>query len=65
MRDFFEFDEILHKIREEIAEETKDMSVEERIARSNRIGSEFCEKYGLRMIESRDELRRVKAGISA
>ena len=39
----------IHRIREQIYEETKDLSPEERAERRNKIGKEIAEKYGLKV----------------
>jgi len=39
----------IHEIREQIYEETKNLSPEERAERTNRIGREIAEKYGLKI----------------
>jgi len=41
----------IHEIREQIFEETKNMTPEERAERRNRIGKEIAEKYGLKLIQ--------------
>lgn len=39
----------IHEIREQIFEETRNLSPEERSEQTNRIGKEIAEKYGLRI----------------
>jgi len=39
----------IHKIREQIYEETKNLSPEERAERRNKIGREIVEKYNLKV----------------
>jgi len=39
----------IHEIREQIYEETKHLSPEERAALTNKIGKEIAEKYGLKI----------------
>jgi len=39
----------IHEIREQIYEEIKNLSPEERAKRTNRIGRELVEKYGLKV----------------
>lgn len=39
----------IHDIREQIYEETKDLSQEERAEQTNRIGREILEKHGLKI----------------
>jgi shikimate kinase len=39
----------IHEIREQIYEETKNLSPEERAERRNKIGREIAEKYGLKI----------------
>lgn len=40
----------IHEIREQIYEETKNLSPEERSEQTNRIGREIVEKYGLKTV---------------
>lgn len=47
--EFYEMDEMWHKIREKIAKEEEGLSVEERVARAKKFAEEACEKYGLKM----------------
>jgi len=39
----------IHEIRKRIYEETKNLSVEERAKRRNKIGKELVERYGLKL----------------
>ncbi len=39
----------IHEIREQIFEETKNLSPEERAEQTNKIGKEIAEKYGLKI----------------
>ena len=39
----------IHEIREQIYEETKNLSPEERAERRNKVGREIAEKYGLKV----------------
>jgi hypothetical protein len=50
--DFYEMDKMWHDIREKIAKEEEGLSVEERVARGNKLAEEFCEKYGLKMVKA-------------
>jgi hypothetical protein len=40
----------INQIRLEIYEETKDMTVQERVARINKIGEEAARKYGFKRV---------------
>ncbi len=51
---FKELDEMWHKIREEIAEEDKNLTVEERVAKYNEIGREAAKRLGLKIVKSPD-----------
>ena len=51
---FKELDEMWHKIREEIAEEEKDLTLEERVARDNEIGRDAAKRLGLKIAKARD-----------
>ena len=50
--DFYEMDKMWHDIREKIAEEEKELSVEERVARSKKLAEEFSKKYGLKTVKA-------------
>jgi len=50
--DFYEMDKMWHDIREKIAEEEEGLSVEERVARGNKLAEEYCKKYGLKMVKA-------------
>ena len=45
----------INKIRLEIYEETKNMTVQERVARVNKIGEEAAQKYGFKRVASARE----------
>lgn len=51
---FKELDEMWHKIREEIAEEDKGLTVEERVKKYNKSGREAAERLGLKIAKSPD-----------
>jgi len=48
-------EEKINKIRLEIYEETKDMTVQERVERVNRIGAAAAQKYGFKIAASAKE----------
>jgi hypothetical protein len=41
----------IHEIREQISEENKGLTPEERAKETNRIGTELAAKYGLKVIQ--------------
>ena len=45
----------INYIRLQIYNETKDMTVQERVERVNKIGEEAAKKYGLQRVESASE----------
>ncbi|MDR0196835.1 MAG: hypothetical protein LBI36_01260 [Oscillospiraceae bacterium] len=52
----------INRIRLEIYEETKDMTVPERVERINKIGEEAAKKYGFKRVASaRSASKREKA----
>jgi len=51
---FKELDEMWHRIREEIAKEEKDLTLEERVARDNEIGREGAKRLGLKIAKAPD-----------
>lgn len=50
--EFYEMDKMWHDIREKIAKEEEGLSVEERVARGNKLAEEYCKKYGLKMVKA-------------
>jgi hypothetical protein len=50
--EFFEMDKMWHDIRARIAKEEEGSSVEERVARANKLAEGFCKKYGLKMVKA-------------
>jgi len=45
----------IDRIRLEIYEETKDMTPEQRVQHTNRIGEAIAREYGLRLVDSANE----------
>jgi len=54
-----EIENEIQRARQQIHEETKDMTVEERVEHMNKRGEELAEKYGFKILtpEEVDELR--------
>ncbi len=47
----------INQIRLRIYEETKNMSIQERVARVNKIGEEAAKKYGFKIVASAKDVK--------
>ena len=53
----------INKVRLRIYEETKDLTVEQRVSRVNKIAEDAAKKYGFKMVANANDNSQLQAGL--